>query len=483
MASEAAAFFVIETEIPPEDFDDLMKFIYKYYILPQQERFTNVKRDVINGEYVLSFRAFGLEGKWYIDVEMRAGKPIQVKMVPSGEGVLQASLNQLKEDLTIGVRLFEEQVRKATLYFAWVEGEEVIPEKVLQRRSNIIYRLFSESMFLFFVIFIAASILSFAVFGLYAPMALVAIQFVMVLFAYRIVMKTGDWRITQKNPNVHLLQYHLPIEEHKDFQQKLGSDILIKIKTEIYEKTFAVGKQLDLETCKEVLSKYGFKCKPENMSTKTVNVYEIVKKVAERFKFPVPKIVIANTMLPNAAASGPSPSRGVIVITTGLLVQLEDDEIVTVVGHEFSHFKARDTLALFGLTAAEYLLRVYVIWPIIFLLEGDFSLFLGYLYFFIAISLVFFIAKFFESRADLEAAIKIGQPNVLAEALRKIGYRRLQFERISAYKFQEWIQWDPHPPIYFRVARLEKLQAPEKVKHPLIQSIKDNIRGFFEALS
>jgi len=96
---------------------------------------------------------------------------------------------------------------------------------------------------------------------------------------------------------------------------------------------------------------------------------------------------------------------------------------------------------------------------------------------------VYFIAKFFEARADLEAAVKIGQPKVLAEALRKIGFRKLQFERMPSYKIQGWIGWDPHPPIYFRVARLEKLDAPEKVRHTMIQSIKDNIRGFLDAIN
>jgi heat shock protein HtpX len=251
-------------------------------------------------------------------------------------------------------------------------------------------------------------------------------------------------------------------------------EMLTKIKAKIYEKTFLVGKRLDCETVQEVLSNYGFKCIPEDMSMKVINVYGIVKKAAEKFQLPIPKIVITNTILPNAAASGPSPGRGVILITTGLLVQLEEDEILSVVGHELSHLKARDPIVLFTLTSTEYLLRVYVLWPLL--------LFFGYFYFFFALGMVYFIAKFLESRADLEAAIQIGQPKALAEALKKIGYRKLQFERMPSYRIQEWIGLDPHPPIYFRIARLEKLEAPEKIKYPLLQSIKDNLLGFYAAL-
>ena len=187
-------------------------------------------------------------------------------MIPSDETVPQTALDRLKEDLIIAVQLFEEEVRKTTLYFAWVEGEEVIPERAPLRRRNLLYRLFTESMLLLFIMFMAASILLFMILGMYAPIALVAFQLVMVLFSDKIVMKMGDWRVTQKNPNIHLLQYHLPVEEYKEFSEKYSRDTLIKIKGEIYEKTLAVGKSVDCETADEILSKHGFKCLPENMN-------------------------------------------------------------------------------------------------------------------------------------------------------------------------------------------------------------------------
>ena len=94
---------------------------------------------------------------------------------------------------------------------------------------------------------------------------------------------------------------------------------------------------------------------------------------------------------------------------------------------------------------------------------------------------IFFIAKFFEARADLVSAKMLGTPQVLAESLEKIGYQRLLFERTPSFRVQEWLGLDPHPPIYFRVERLEKL-SPEDVKHPLLQSIKDVIKGFIATL-
>ena len=473
ISSPITVSFEIDTEITPAYFDDLMTFFYQQYILPHEERFMNVNRMEVDDNYALSFAVQGPGGRGYVDVEIRAGQPVKVKMTPNDQNFPKEAIDQLKEDMVIGVKLFEEQIRRTTLYFAWVKGEDVIPE-MAPGRESIIAKLFSESMLVFFIIFMAASIILFSFLGLYAPIAIVAVQFVMVLLSDKFIMRTGDWRITEKNTDVHLFGYHMPIEEYKGFRRRYGRETLVKIKEEIYKQTIAFNKPIDCEAVGNVLSSYGFKCEPGNMMTKKVNVYEIVEKAAGIFGLPMPKIVIANTTMPNAAASGPSPTHGVVLVTTGLLVQLNDDEILNVIGHEFSHLRARDPLILFGLTSAEFLLRAYVLWPLIYAF--------GFLYLFLSFGVIYFIAKFFESRADLESAIKLGQPMVLAEALQKIGYRKLQFERMPSYRIQGWLGFDPHPPIYFRVARLEKLGSPVKIRYPLLQSIKDNIRGLYAAL-
>jgi heat shock protein HtpX len=253
----------------------------------------------------------------------------------------------------------------------------------------------------------------------------------------------------------------------------------LAIKKEIYDEILAKRGEIDCEAAQKVFGKHGIACQPENLSVKKVNVHALVKKVADKFGFSVPKIVVSNTMVPNAAAAGPSPSRGVVLITTGLLVQLEEDEVTSVLGHEFGHLKGRDPLILYGLTSAEFLFRFYVLFPLFPLL---FSSLLFFVYFWAVMVGIFFIAKFFEARADLTSAIKMGKPAVLAGALEKIGFQRLMYERTPSFRLQEWLGLDPHPPIYFRVNRLEKLEAPEKVKHPLIQSIKDVVSGLRDSI-
>ncbi len=188
----------------------------------------------------------------------------------------------------------------------------------------------------------------------------------------------------------------------------------------------------------------------------------------------MPKIMISNVIMPNAAATGPSPRSGLVLITTGLLVQLDEEEILAVLAHEMSHVRRRDPLVLFGLVSVEYLLRVYYFW--------SFFYYFGILYFFFALGVVYFIAKFFEARADLDSAVRLGRPEVLAAALRKIGYRKIQLERFHSNRLGSWLGWNPHPPVSFRVERLENLKEPQKIRHPFIRSMKDCVRGLIAEL-
>ena len=273
---------------------------------------------------------------------------------------------------------------------------------------------------------------------------------------------------------MHVLQYHIPPEQFGAFKENGSKDTLLRVKKEIYDKTLALGRPIDAKAAQEAFQGYGLDIRPENLLTKTVNVYDIVKEAASRFSIPMPKIMLSNVIIPNAAATGPSPRFGLVLITTGLLVQLDQEEILAVVGHEMSHVRRRDPLVLFGLVSVEYLLRVYYLWHFLF--------YFGFLYFFVALGAVYFVAKFFEARADLDSAVRMGHPEILAGALRKIGYRRIQLERFQSNRLSSWLGWNPHPPVSFRVERLESLTEPQNIKHPFIQSIKDCVRGLIEEL-
>ena len=476
--------YSINAEVPLSYMPKLFDYMYSQYLVPQKQRFTDITRETTNQGDSLKYTIINPQGKQLVRVEIKSGESIQIKLTPIDIAVTQETIEEAKQDVIISTQIFRENYRKATVYFAWRQGEQVVPE-AYQKPEKSFNRLFLETQVLFFVVFIVFGMAIFiAVIIFYpswfwlAPLILIGIQFIFVFYSNKFITRTADWKITKDNPTIHFLEFYLPINEEADFKKKYTQAQLFAIKKEIYDEVLAEKGEVNCEAAQQVFLKHGVPCQLENLKTKKINVYELVKGIADLFRFPAPQIVVSNTQVPNAAASGASPSRGMVLITTGLLVQLDEEEIRSVLGHEFGHLKGRDPLILYGVVSAEFLFRFYVLFtffPIIF------TTLLFFVYFWAIMVLIFFIAKFFEARADLISAIMVGTPLVLAGSLEKIGFQRLLYERTPSFRFQEWLGLDPHPPIYFRVDRLENL-TPDKMRHPLIQSIKDVTRGFVATL-
>ncbi len=421
---------------------------------------------------VLSF-ALRDQGKRVMMIGLTAGQGLDVDIIPETY-VDDEQIERVKDDLISAIRIIHSSIKGSTLHFVWVMGEKIVPEEMPTLGKRVIERLFSSALLLIYVLLFAFNIFLFLFVGLWAVVVVLLFQLLLVMFADRIYLRMGKWRITEENQKVLILRYRLSDEEAAEIRSRMRAGTLVEAKAEIYEKSYAIGKEPTCDLIKEVLFKRGIVCSPDSISSKVVNVHEIVRKATSAYDLPMPKVVISNSMLPNAAATGPSPKHGVVLITGGLLIDLNDDEVLSVVGHEIGHLKGRDPLILFGLMSVEFLLRVTILLPIF--------LFMPLIYLIIVFGLIFFIAKFFEARADLLSAMNIGQPKILAEALVKIGYQRLRYERARSRRLLSWLRWDPHPPIYFRIERLNEMETPVRTKHPFIRSVRDVISGLKAAL-
>ena len=73
-------------------------------------------------------------------------------------------------------------------------------------------------------------------------------------------------------------------------------------------------------------------------------LYRMVDRLRQRAGLPMPVVAIAEQAQPNAFATGRSPSKAVVAVTTGLLQSMPADELEGVIAHELAHIKNRDML-------------------------------------------------------------------------------------------------------------------------------------------
>ena len=76
------------------------------------------------------------------------------------------------------------------------------------------------------------------------------------------------------------------------------------------------------------------------------DLYRMVEGLAERARLPMPKLYVIEQAQPNAFATGRSPERAAVAVTTGIMRQLDRDELAGVIAHELAHIRNRDTLIM-----------------------------------------------------------------------------------------------------------------------------------------
>lgn len=73
-------------------------------------------------------------------------------------------------------------------------------------------------------------------------------------------------------------------------------------------------------------------------------LYSMVDRLRQRAGLPMPVVAVAPHDQPNAFATGRSPEKAVVAVTTGILKYMPQDELEGVIAHELAHIKNRDML-------------------------------------------------------------------------------------------------------------------------------------------
>ncbi len=203
-------------------------------------------------------------------------------------------------------------------------------------------------------------------------------------------------------------------------------------------------------------------------------LHAMVEEVAYRASMPMPKVYIIENPTPNAFATGRSPEKGVVAVTTGIMRLLNEHELRAVIGHEMAHVKNRDTLTSSIVATIAGAISLISFMMIFF--GGQRNMFAALAIMILAplaASIIqFAISRTREFAADEAGARIVRDPHSLASALEKL-HRGVEFAPMQETPQQEAVAalyivhpfagggmsklFSTHPPLEQRIERLQNM--------------------------
>lgn len=157
------------------------------------------------------------------------------------------------------------------------------------------------------------------------------------------------------------------------------------------------------------------------------DLHEMVARVASEAGVPKPRVAIMQTPVPNAFATGRSPSHAVVAVTDSIMRLLTPRELEAVIAHEMSHVKNRDiltmTIASFISMIAAIIMNNFLFASILDRRDGNPWIIAGIaavVVYFVSSLLLMSLSRYREFAADRGAAYITRRPSDLISALTKI---------------------------------------------------------------
>ena len=208
-------------------------------------------------------------------------------------------------------------------------------------------------------------------------------------------------------------------------------------------------------------------------------VYATVEKLTQQAKLPMPEVGIYESPEVNAFATGPSKSRSLVAVSSGLLRSMRKEEVEGVLAHEVSHIANGDMVTM---TLLQGVMNAFVMffariiafalasrggsrddrgggvsYMVVFMLE----IVLGIL----GSTITAWFSRQREFRADRGAATLAGKDRMIAALQRLASNRELvdtSHQALATLKINGTRGWmiffSTHPPLEARIAALQRLQ-------------------------
>ena len=202
-------------------------------------------------------------------------------------------------------------------------------------------------------------------------------------------------------------------------------------------------------------------------------LYRTVARLVQQAQLPMPEVGVYDSPEVNAFATGPSKSRSLVAVSTGLLRTMSPEEVEGVLAHEVSHIQNGDMVTmtlLQGVVNAFVMFLARIVGSIVrqtaderfaYMLSFVVTILLDIILGFLGMMVVAWFSRAREFRADAGGAALAGRGNMIA-ALRRLQTAKdlvdnrepaLATLKINGTRMMALIS--THPPLEERIRALE----------------------------
>jgi heat shock protein HtpX len=211
-------------------------------------------------------------------------------------------------------------------------------------------------------------------------------------------------------------------------------------------------------------------------------LHSTVERLSRQADLPKPTVAVADSRVPNAFATGPTRSKSVVCVTTGITNTLDDDELEGVLAHELAHIKNRDMAVMTIASLLSTIAFVVVRWGWLFGGRRNrgggiiVAVLVSLVVWVVSYLLIRALSRYREYAADRGGARITGKPSALASALVTIDG---SMDRVPEEDLREQSEmnaffiipiesgfigrlFSTHPPTEKRVERLRELERQQE---------------------
>ena len=211
-------------------------------------------------------------------------------------------------------------------------------------------------------------------------------------------------------------------------------------------------------------------------------LHSTVERLSRQADLPKPTVAVADSRVPNAFATGPTRSKSVVCVTTGITNTLDDDELEGVLAHELAHIKNRDMAVMTIASLLSTIAFVVVRWGWLFGGRRNrgggiiVAVLVSLAVWVVSYLLIRALSRYREYAADRGGARITGRPSALASALVTIDG---SMDRVPEEDLREQSEmnaffiipiesgfigrlFSTHPPTEKRVERLRELERQQE---------------------